>query len=254
MVLQYTMNDYNGAIIQPFGDMSLECFALELNRCFLECVNSDVSLMWLTISERRADLISEVISQGFTFHHCNKSKLVLVKVVKLFSHVPDPANHYIGVGGVVLSENREVLLVCERFGNEKGFYKLPGGRLNLKEKIVHGVKREVLEETNINGRFIGISSIAHSSMFKEPLSDVYFICLLRAMNTNIIIQEDEISDCIWLPLEAVSSSLVINEFNKLAITSALRNHCMKIQGIDSIVHDLQMDGHISTASDFEYYL
>ena len=53
-----------------------------------------------------------------------------------------------GVGGVVL-RGHDVLLVKRAFPPRAGEWSLPGGRLELGESLVDGVRREVREETGI---------------------------------------------------------------------------------------------------------
>ena len=61
----------------------------------------------------------------------------------------------VAVGAVIQDENGRVLLVKhrrEREGFWQGKWIFPGGKLELGEKIEDGIKREVLEETNLEIR------------------------------------------------------------------------------------------------------
>ena len=57
----------------------------------------------------------------------------------------------IGVGGVVIHEQRTLLI---RLGSEplKGEWSIPGGLLELGETLLEGVTRELLEETGLTVR------------------------------------------------------------------------------------------------------
>ena len=59
-----------------------------------------------------------------------------------------PGQPVAGVGGVVI-RGHEVLLVKRAFPPRAGEWSLPGGRLELGESLVDGVRREVREETGI---------------------------------------------------------------------------------------------------------
>ena len=62
-----------------------------------------------------------------------------------------PKHPIVGVGGVVVRDNRVLLI---RRGQEplKGEWTIPGGMLELGESLKDGVKRELLEETGLRVR------------------------------------------------------------------------------------------------------
>ena len=55
----------------------------------------------------------------------------------------------IHVSCVIQNQQNEILLVRERKAASYGKYNLPGGHLEISEKIADGVKREVKEEVNL---------------------------------------------------------------------------------------------------------
>ena len=59
-----------------------------------------------------------------------------------------PEQPIIGVGAVIVDRDR-VLLVCRATEPLKGEWSVPGGMLELGEKLRDGVRREVLEETGL---------------------------------------------------------------------------------------------------------
>lgn len=59
-----------------------------------------------------------------------------------------PERPIIGVGAVIVEDDR-VLLVRRATEPLKGEWSIPGGMLELGEKLKDGVKREVLEETGL---------------------------------------------------------------------------------------------------------
>ena len=52
------------------------------------------------------------------------------------------------VAGVVIRDN-QVLLVCHTYGNGKGMLIIPGGYVNYGETPQQVLKREYMEETNV---------------------------------------------------------------------------------------------------------
>lgn len=59
-----------------------------------------------------------------------------------------PSRPILGVGAIVLRRGR-VLLVQRSRAPLKGYWSLPGGALELGERLADGVRREVLEETGL---------------------------------------------------------------------------------------------------------
>lgn len=80
------------------------------------------------------------------------------------------------VGGLVVGANG-VLLVKMAYGPTKGKYMLPGGIVEPGETLDAAVVREVMEETGISARVIGICGIR--SRYDELDNDTYIIFLLE---------------------------------------------------------------------------
>lgn len=111
--------------------------------------------------------------------------------------VPVFATHHCGVGGLLIHEDR-VLVVKEREGYRE--WKLPGGYLNLGEDVEQGVAREVREETGVAGRFTRILTMRHRHDVQFGRSDWYIICQMQPESLEIRV-DDEIDDAAWLSLE-----------------------------------------------------
>src|SRR4051812_27837253 len=70
-----------------------------------------------------------------------------------------PERPFLGVGAVVLDDERRVLLVLRGGIPMKGEWSLPGGVLETGETMVEGMKREIYEETGLQVepvRFAGV--------------------------------------------------------------------------------------------------
>ena len=78
-----------------------------------------------------AALIPAAVSRGFTFHHSGDGYLMMTCELVEGTYLPPFATHYIGIGGVVLTAERELLVVREKygFGGRPPTLKLPGGAL-----------------------------------------------------------------------------------------------------------------------------
>ena len=69
-----------------------------------------------------------------------------------------PDQPIVGVGGVVISDGRALLI---RRGSEplKGEWSIPGGTLELGETLVEGVRRELREETGLDVRVLELIEV-----------------------------------------------------------------------------------------------
>src|SRR5579863_8414137 len=69
-----------------------------------------------------------------------------------------PERPIVGVGGVVIENDRALLI---RRGTEPllGEWSIPGGTLELGETLENGVARELLEETGLTVRVLGLIEV-----------------------------------------------------------------------------------------------
>jgi len=181
-------------------------------------------VVWLEIPVDRASFIPIVVAQGFRFHHCQESSVTLTLRLRADAFVPLYATHYIDAGGLVLNEARELLVVLERAHRHRRqrYYKLPGGALKPGEHLVNGVIREVWEETGIRADFLSLAGFRHWHGYRFGKSDIYFICRLRPLTSDIHMQESEIDACEWMPLEGFLAAESVGAFNKHMVAAALR--------------------------------
>ena len=102
-------------------------------------------------------------------------------------------------GGVVFNpDNRRILLIREK--GSDSVWKFPGGLLDLGEEIADGVQREVREETGIASQFVSVLAIRHAHNIQFGRSDFYWICKLKALTEDIVV-DDEIQDACWMAVD-----------------------------------------------------
>ena len=87
---------------------------------------------------------------GFYFHHSHQKENYVLMCKWLDKSVSDRipafANHFVGVGGIVVNDKNEVLMIQENRSFGEGVnkpWKFPGGYVDHGETIADGVKREV---------------------------------------------------------------------------------------------------------------
>ncbi len=182
-------------------------------------------LVWLEIPIHRSTLIPLAVEAGFNFHHTEGNNLMLTLRLRPDVFVPNFATHYIGAGGVVLNEARELLVICEKAHSKHRphYYKLPGGALLPQEHLVDGVIREVFEETGIQTSFQSLMCFRHWHGYRYGKSDMYFICHLQPLTYEITMQESEIEECMWMPVEEYLNLDTVGVFNKRVVECALND-------------------------------
>ena len=182
-------------------------------------------VVWLELHIARASLIPVALESGFSFHHSGDDYLMMTHRLVENATVPPYASHYIGAGGVVLNGDNELLVVHEKRGgpNRARSYKLPGGALYTGEHLTEGVVREVLEETGIRTRFDALVCLRNLHGYRYGKSDIYFVCRLEPLSRQISIQEDEIEECLWMPLEQYLGSGSVSSFNKRIVRASMES-------------------------------
>ncbi|PHT39771.1 Nudix hydrolase 8 [Capsicum baccatum] len=90
-----------------------------------------------------------------------------------------------------------------------GLWKIPTGFILESEEIFTGVVREVKEETGINTEFVEVIAFRHAHNVAFEKSDLFFVCLLRALSKQIMVDDLEIQAAKWMPLvEFVEQPLI----------------------------------------------
>lgn len=191
-------------------------------------------VVWLDIPLSLAALVPAAARAGFEYHHAKDGAdggaLMTLRLEK-GAYIPPFATHYVGAGAAVVSERREILVVSERYrmgGGRGPGYKLPGGALLPGEHLADAAEREVLEETGVRARFEALACFRHWHGYRYGKSDIYFVCRLSALSSEITMQEEEIAECLWMPLdEFLSEDSGIHTFNQTIVRAALEHPGME---------------------------
>ena len=224
-VIDSTTNRFGGVLVQPEAlPDDPETFAAQLHHSLVAWKAEDFLVVWLEVPIAKSKLIHEAVEQGFTFHHSGDGYLMLTYQLVEDSFIPPYATHYIGAGGVVINDREELLVVSERYRgseNRPPHYKLPGGALNQGEHLATAVVREVHEETGIEAEFQRLVCFRHWHGYRYGKSDIYFVCRLRPLNETIVKQDEEIAQCLWMPLGEYLDAEHVSYFNKQIVRAAL---------------------------------
>ncbi|MEP2653257.1 MAG: NUDIX domain-containing protein [Paraglaciecola sp.] len=230
-MLAFEYNDFNGVIIDSNQvPEHSEIFSNQLKALLLHTKLQNKDVVWLTLPIRLAHLIPISTGLGFTFHNCLPEEVTLVLKSTPEIFIPFIPTHSLGAGGLVQNEHGEILVIKEHGDNN---YKLPGGHIELGEKIEDAVIREVLEETGINTKFDTILGMASTHPYRFGKSNIYIVCKLIPLSSDIDIHDiGEIDDAKWITSKEYLSDDRTNPFNKYLVKSLINSSGLVKSSID----------------------
>jgi len=222
--LEFSTNPFGGVLTATDSlPESTDSFNNLLEKSLALWRNDGFLVAWIEIPLSKVQLIPIAAKHGFVFHHCREHYTMMTYKLSDDAFIPAFSSHYIGAGGVVLSDDGELLVVSEKYQRQNQGpprYKLPGGTLNEGEHLASAVEREILEETGIKASFESLVCFRHWHGYRYGKSDIYFVCRLRPLSKTITIQEEEISECQWMPIEDYLNAENVSEFNKEIVRSS----------------------------------
>jgi len=171
--------------------------------------------IWISVPISKSEFIPLLVKYGFVYHHAKPTYLMLIKWLPTDepNNLPTYPHTSIGVGGFVLNDKNELLVIKERWHKDP-LWKLPGGMVDLSEDISAAAIREVWEETSIKTEFISLICFRHCHQLIFDTSNFYFIVRLKPLTTEIKKDDGEIFDAKWIPFEEYLTLQVtpLNEF------------------------------------------
>jgi len=239
ILLKYQFDDYNGVVIekQPLPD-SINEFSEQLTTLLALIKAQSKQLVWFSLSIQQSALIKVLTDTGFVFHNCLEDEITLILRIEEDAYAPFVPTHSIGAGALIFNDQQQVLMVREKQGNYGGL-KLPGGHIELGEKISEAIVREVFEETGIHSEFIAIQGFASKKVFRFGKSNIYFLCRLNALSTRIDIQDiDEIAEAKWCDVNEF-----INDQNNSLFMREIVQKLQNEQGLQLIELDSNTGPH-----------
>lgn len=107
-------------------------------------------------------------------------------------------NVWLGVAGVVISEDGRWLVVKKRYGGLKGSWSLPAGFVEEGETADQAVLREVSEETCVECTITGLIGI-RTGVIRESISDNMLVFLLAPLpHQRVKVEESELYDARYM--------------------------------------------------------
>ncbi|RYR63257.1 hypothetical protein Ahy_A04g021058 isoform D [Arachis hypogaea] len=262
-LLKSTDDDHDGVIVEMDQPMDAATFVLILRSSISHWKQLGKKGVWIKLPIHLASLVEPLVKEGFWYHHAEPKYLMLVYwIPETANTIPVNATHRVGIGAFVMNEKREVLVVQENSGHFRGsgVWKFPTGVVDQGEDICVAAVREVKEETGVSNLVaLPIKSFlyfpseylinrqSHKSFFDK--SDLFFVCMMRPLSSDIQKQRLEIEASRWMPFEEYSAQPFVQKHDLLKYISDVCS--AKIDG--------QYSGYsaVSTSSSFsdqKYYL
>ncbi|MGD6817330.1 NUDIX domain-containing protein [Metabacillus sp. 84] len=139
-------------------------------------------------------------------------------------------NVWLAAAGIVTDEMGRWLVVKKKYGGLKGKWSLPAGFVDGYETVDQAIVREVYEETGIRAVMQGVVGI-RSGVIKGQVSDNMIIFKLKASNSEIRVQENELFEAAFISHEELQSS----SDSSLLLTSLTEHNLLsKLNLIDKL--------------------
>ncbi|KAF6149926.1 hypothetical protein GIB67_008647 [Kingdonia uniflora] len=187
MVLEASEDEYEGVVVNPERlPSNPNAFSSSLRSSLSYWQLKGKKGVWLKLPLEQSELVPIAVKEGFQYHHAEKEYVMLTYWIPAGSSMlPANASHQVGVGGFVINEKNEILVVQEKHHAPtfEGVWKLPTGF--------------ILE---IDTEFVEVIAFRHAHNVAFEKSDLFFICMLKPLSTQIKIDDLEIQDAKWMSL------------------------------------------------------
>ena len=130
------------------------------------------------------------------------------------------------VGALIFSPEGKLFLMKSH--KWKGQYCLPGGHIELGERIVDAVKREVKEETNLDVydiEFVCFQEFIYDEQFWERSHFIFFDFACRTDATDVILNP-EAEEYVWVSLDE-ALNLPVEHYTLVALREYLRRKAQR---------------------------
>lgn len=238
--LMYKIDNYKCVTLDLNTDQNysyIECNSeteqtlLKIKSITQEFISLKLKAIWLIIPNKHSHLIHLFTKNEYLFHHTEEHmNLIMYKwLLDTPCNLPKYASRYMGVGGLVINNDGQILLVKEQRTISKkldDLWKIPTGLAEKGETIEQAIIREVWEETGLNIAFEGVFAFRETYPYLFNTSDLFFVCFCKCDGDQKINVGEELKDCKWFGKEEINE--VINEKKCSAFTAEMFRRIMDL--------------------------
>ncbi|MFX1324209.1 MAG: NUDIX hydrolase [Promethearchaeota archaeon] len=122
-----------------------------------------------------------------------------------------PIRPHVGVGILLIRENK-LLLVKRKYNPDAGYWSIPGGHLDLGEKVEKAAEREGFEETGFKVKVTELAGIIDKIMYDKKGKIEYhyvlinfFVEQIEGDKNQVPIPDDDALDAKFVPFEQLKN-------------------------------------------------
>lgn len=247
-VLIGTVDRYNGITIDTEAEPVVgDEFANRLQTSLAHWQQNSMRTIWFKVKTSHANIVPTLVENGFDFHHAKEGFVMMYKWLptNLSPNIPQFAHTMIGVGGLVVNDQNQILTIKENNAIVQGAWKLPGGYVEPNETLVDAAIREVQEETGIKTSFHSLVCVRHALGGPNRISlgfgcsDLYFVIALRPQTNEITKCEREIARCEWMDFDKYLTHPNVHQMNRIFLQRFIANEASGIRlDCNNYTHEL----------------
>lgn len=235
-----TTDRFQGVIIKAEEEFNCDVkqFSDKLQCSLSKWISDGIRTVWFYISLKHSVFIPVLTANEFVFHRVNDAAgetLVMCRWLPKDkpNHIPPYAHTMVGVGGIVVNDKDELLVVYQSYGTYES-WKLPGGYVEPREDLTEAVVREIEEETGVKTKFKSCVLFRHTHQANFDCSDLYFITVLEPLTQEVNEDSEEVIKVKWMPFQKFLDHPRVHELNKSFIKTYLQQ---KNDNIAILKHD-----------------
>lgn len=128
-------------------------------------------------------------------------------------------SRYLATDGLLIKDNKVLLIKRKKGTRQGGNWSLPGGFLKWGETSEKAVLREVKEETGIKGRIISLLGV-YSKPNRDEIENVTLAYLIKPLKQTPKIDKKEVVEISWFSPEDLPQNMafdhrkIINDYLK----------------------------------------
>jgi len=196
----------------------------KISKITKEFQEQKLKAIWLIVPSKHSHLIHHFTKNEYKFHHVEENDILCLYkwLLNTPCNLPNYASRYLGVGGLILNKDGQILLVKERRTISKKLdemWKIPTGLAENGESIQQAVIREVKEETGLDIKFQGVLAFREAFPYLFNASDLFFVCLCKCEFDQTINIEDggELKGCRWFDKDEIKQNIKEKKFSMFSI-------------------------------------